>query len=347
MPSEDSKASYSATVRTAPEDLDVAELALLLEEAWQFHAADLRYAPVGFGSHHWVATDASGARRFVTVDDLDQHGVSEAGASFARLRRALLTAHALSEVGHLPFVVAPLLATDATALRRVGPRHAAAVFPFVEGRPCPEGEDATPEERAAVTDVLAQLHDATPTARAFAAVDDLELPDRADLERALGRLRVPWSGGPYAEATRDLLTSSAADVRSLLGEHDRLTAAAKAGTTPWVITHGEPKSDNLLVTDAGVMLVDWDTALLAPAARDLWMAYPGGDGDQVAHYTELTGRRVGPDELTLYRLRWDLADIASYVRWFTAPHARTADSDIAWNALSQTLRLKDSWAGLL
>ncbi len=322
----------------------MADLALLLTEAWQFPVAGLRYAPVGFGSHHWVATDVRGARRFVTVTDLEQCG--GAIASFARLQRALLTSHKLQAVARLTFVVAPLLATDGTVLRALGPRHAAAVFPYVDGQPYPAGEHSSSQERAAVVEVLAQVHGATPAAQAFAGVDDLELPARTDLERALGRLRVPWAGGPFAEATRDLLTSTAADLRVLLTEHDRLANAARARNVDWVITHGEPKSDNLLATDAGPMLIDWDTALVAPAARDLWMV-DGGCGEEHAYYADLTGVAVRRDELTLYRLRWDLADIAAYVQWFTAPHARTADIDIAWKALAQALRLRDHWPELL
>lgn len=333
-------------MRTPPDDLDVAELAVLLAEAWRFPVADLRYAPVGFGSHHWVATDSSGARRFVTVDDLEQHGLGGANAGLARLRRALRTAYALREAAGLSFVVAPLLTADGTVLRPAGPRYAMAVFPFVEGEPYAHGGRWTPQEREAVVDLLAQLHNATLTAQAYARVEDLELPGRADLERALDQLHVPWAGGPFAEATRHLLTSGAADLRALLGEHDRMVNVARTRNVPWVVTHGEPKADNLLDTDTGPMLVDWDTVLIAPAARDLWMV-DGGAGEESTYYTDRAGRQVNGDELMLYRLRWDLADIAAYVQWFSAPHARTADSEVAWSALSQTLLLRDHWPDLL
>jgi hypothetical protein len=112
------------------------------------------------------------------------------------------------------------------------------------------------------------------------------------------------------------------------------------------VTHGEPKPDNIMSTDAGPVLFDWDTALIAPAARDLWMV----DGDSraaTATYTELTGRVVTSEQLLLYRLGWDLADIASYVGWFSAPHAQTADTEIAWEALSGALRLRELWPELL
>ena len=62
----------------------------LLAEEWDLHGVELEHAPVGFGSHHWVATDPTGVRRFVTVDQV-------ADGRFERLERALLAARALHE----------------------------------------------------------------------------------------------------------------------------------------------------------------------------------------------------------------------------------------------------------
>ncbi len=38
-----------------------------------------------------------------------------------------------------------------------------------------------------------------------------------------------------------------------------------------MLTHGEPHRGNTIVTATGVVLVDWDTCLLAPPERDLWL----------------------------------------------------------------------------
>lgn len=46
-----------------------------LQDLWVFTAASLEYQPVGFGSHHWLATDATGRRLFATADDLAAKGV--------------------------------------------------------------------------------------------------------------------------------------------------------------------------------------------------------------------------------------------------------------------------------
>src|ERR1700680_3634579 len=97
-----------------PENLSDAVLVETLLTGWDLNVRSLEYRPVGFGSHHWAASDTSGDRWFVTVDDLraKRHSPNEpADAVFERLRAALATAHAL-RVGGMTFVVAPLSARD-------------------------------------------------------------------------------------------------------------------------------------------------------------------------------------------------------------------------------------------
>ena len=43
----------------------------------------------------------------------------------------------------------------------------------------------------------------------------------------------------------------------------------------WVVTHGEPHPVNVMQTDAGRVLIDWDTVAIAPPERDLWMVICG------------------------------------------------------------------------
>ncbi len=65
-----------------------------------------------------------------------------------------------------------------------------------------------------------------------------------------------------------------------------------------------------MLTAAGWMLIDWDTALVAPPERDLWSLDPG-DGSILSAYADATGVRPRASMIELYRIRWDLADIAS------------------------------------
>jgi hypothetical protein len=87
----------------------------------------------------------------------------------------------------------------------------------------------------------------------------------------------------------------------------------------------------MLTSDAW-LLIDWDTALVAPPERDLW-ALDSGDGSALDAYADATGVTPVPSMLELYRIRWDLADIAVDVRRFRRPHPGSLDDDATWEIL--------------
>jgi spectinomycin phosphotransferase/16S rRNA (guanine(1405)-N(7))-methyltransferase len=87
-----------------------------------------------------------------------------------------------------------------------------------------------------------------------------------------------------------------------------------------------------MLTSAGWLLIDWDTALVAPPERDLWSLDPG-DGSALAAYADATGVTPLAAMLELYRIRWDLADIAVDVSRFRRPHPGSADDDQSWQLL--------------
>jgi spectinomycin phosphotransferase/16S rRNA (guanine(1405)-N(7))-methyltransferase len=99
-----------------------------------------------------------------------------------------------------------------------------------------------------------------------------------------------------------------------------------------VLTHGEPHTGNTLRTTNGWKLIDWDTALIAPPERDLWLL--GGD---LTAYTAATGVAVQPELLDMYRLRWDIADLAIEVHRFRRPHTGTADDEEGFGILRTVL----------
>ncbi|MBL7257362.1 phosphotransferase [Actinoplanes sp. LDG1-01] len=294
---------------------------------------------MGFGGYHWAAHDPDGARWFVTVDVRADH---------ERLERALGTAVALG----LPFVLAPVPARDGRATRRLASGHTLSVYPLVDGVAGDFGPHPA-AERERVLDLLIALHRATPSIAAIPLRTDLRLPGRAELEAALDDLGGPWIGGPYSEAAREVLAPRAGLVRGWLAEFDRLAGAA-GDPTGWVVTHGEPHPGNVLRATAepptptgpdaanepqaigGVerlLLIDWDTVMLAPAERDLWMLTgamfgEGAAGDDAAllgRYERETGRTVSHDLIGFYRLWWVLADLAIYADELRGPHGPGAD----------------------
>ncbi len=304
-----------------------------MRAGWRFEAASIEYAAVGFGSHHWVAVDVAGSRRFVTVDDLARVSVSgNKEAAFASLSAAFETARSLRDSG-LDFVVAPLPDVAGRALRRLGDSFSVTVFPFLEGGAGAFGSYPSEADRDAVRGVIDRLHQTPVEVAGIANREDFLLPSRPQLEVALAQLDRPWMAGPYSERTRQLLRGVEPDLRAGLRLFDTLADDVRSNRRPWVITHGEPHAANIVWTADGPRLIDWDTVLIAPAARDLWMLEPPGR----------PGLPKTDSAILLYRLRWDLANIALFVAGFRVPHEDSADAAESWRNLQRDARLNERW----
>ena len=309
-----------------PEGLADTEVAAALARHWNLAVTELRYLPVGFGGYHWSARDASGDRWFVTATDLARFD------SVADLERAMSTAVWLARAG-LEFVLAPVPASSGRAACPVGTRYAITVSPFVDGAtPGSRGDPMTTADLAAVTEMLARQH-AVRADQGEVPVRALELPDRAVIETSLRERAEPWQAGPYGECSRALINEHAVSLAAALATFDELTAELTAAAGEPVITHGEPHSRNLMRSDRGLLLIDWDTAGLALPERDLWWIV-SDTGAEAALYARLTGRAVSKTALSFYRLRWDLADLAEFLPWFRAPHKESADAETAWRGLA-------------
>jgi spectinomycin phosphotransferase len=334
-------------VNDLPEGVETSALIDSLADRWGFDVDTIDYAPVGFGSYHWIATDTDGARVFVTVDDLERKpwfGDTPESA-LSGLRSAFDSARALRDAG-LEFVVAPISANDGETVHRLGPRHSIALFPFVDGQAGRQFEYDSPDERAAVVTLLAQLHAATAAVESSARTIELDVPGRAHIDSGLRDLVVPWSGGPFAEPSREALAGRAPEVAELLGLFDRLARDVATRGDRWVVTHGEPHPVNFIRTEAGRMLVDWDTVALGPPERDLWMVLRD-TGDDAIRYAETTGHQPDPVALDFFRLMWDLSDMAAYIEVVRLPHVASEDTAKAFQGLTKAVAIRDQWAALL
>jgi hypothetical protein len=334
-------------VFTKPDDLPESALARALRDQWGFEPVSVDYQAVGFGSHHWLATDRAGRQLFVTADDLTgrlQSADDTADAAFGRLSAAFATALALHAEAGLTFVVAPLAATGGQVTARLSAGYSLVVHPYIPGRPAGEGgEFASASDRRAVLAMVTELHAATVgTPRA----DDFAVPNLHVLEGMLRAPHAAWETGPYAAPARALFHAHAGDLRTLVSAYRRLAGRVASRADRMVITHGEPHAGNVLVTAAGLMLVDWSSTLLAPPERDLWVL-AAEDESLLASYTATTGTEIDQDALTLYRLWFDLADISEYLTLFKSAHQDTADTRESWVNLREFLRPAERWPGFL
>jgi Phosphotransferase enzyme family len=334
-------AAYRGQVLTPPDGLTDAALTAALRRCWDLRISSLTYLAVGWGSHHWEAagpsgpSGPSGPRWFVTVDDLEHKKFSEdepLTAAFSRLRASLTAAADLRGCG-ATFVVAPTATADGEPVTRLSDRFAMAVYPFMDGQSFTWGE--FPDwHRWAMLGLVTGVHTAPAAARQHALADDFTVPYRAELEAAC-EPGAPAAGGPFAPTSSDLVRQNGAAIRRLLARYDGLVTLARSSVSRAVLTHGEPHPGNTMLTAAGTwLLIDWDTALIAPPERDLWSLDPG-DGTILAAYTSATGVVPDPYLLDLYRLRWDVTDLALDTRRLRRPHAGSPDDEKTWQLVRQ------------
>jgi spectinomycin phosphotransferase len=331
-------------VKDRPVGLDDNELPGELSEGWGVEARAVDYVAAGFGSYHWIATDEHHQRFFVTVDDLEHKAWlgDTCDSAFAGLRTAFDTALALRSRGGLAFVVAPLPTLGGETVRRVGPRHSIALFPYLEGAAGEFSDDISAAHRGDVVRLLAELHQSPPASSPWTRRVDLDFVGRSGLEAAMTDLDSTWRGGPFAEPARAWLASRAGDLGRLMTDFDQLMGAVAASDIARVITHGEPHPGNLLRSHGSVVLIDWDTVALAPPERDLWLVATAS-GDEVALYAELTGHQVTQVAMSLYRLAWELTDVAAYIEAFRSLHQHSEDAEDAWLHLNRSIDRLRRW----
>ena len=321
-----------------PTSLIKTQLSKALAAHWGIDARSLDYAPVGFGSYHWLATESDGRRWFVTANDLANLGTFEGppDAAFAWLDGAMQTNAQVFEAG-LEFALAPVRTRDGDVQVRVSGEWCVSVFPFVEGAESGPWTWTSSPARNVAAGLIGRLHAIAPMPRIRRWAH--ALPHRGSLQSALNDLAQPWTAGPYAESARLLLSDVQPEVRDLLAAYDRLANAVAASSESWVITHGEPHSANFITRpDGEMLLIDWETVLLGPRERDLWIV-TGDDPAALASYEREAGAyRPDPRAMELFRVRWLALDMAIYVRGFRATHEDTEDARMSWDGLQECVR---------
>jgi spectinomycin phosphotransferase len=317
-------------------DVDHRELVAVLEATWGLRISTLRYEPVGFGSHHYIASASDGHQWFVTVDDLAAKTwlAADVDPAFDALEAAFQAAVVLRRA-NLEFIHAPIEGRCGRVLARVGTKYAVSVFTFIDGSSL--GEHRSREEQRFVLQALGRMHAAGQVVSpGLLRRDTLEVPFRGRLLEAFDDLHSTWASGPYSEATRRLLLNGRAQTEERLARYDELVRAVSRGSDEWVVTHGEPHGANLMRTGAGtIVLVDWDTVAVGPRERDLWMVEPQDPEEWAAYTCAASARRPDPEAMQLYRLWWELSEIASYTNTFRSPHVDDANTQVAWRELQE------------
>ncbi|WP_169815328.1 phosphotransferase [Nocardia yamanashiensis] len=295
----------------------------VLRAGWGLAVRSLEYRPVGFGSHHWELFDDRGEHWFVTVDE-----------ARSTLEPALGTALRLRDSG-FEFVIAPVPTLGGRATAALGAEYAVSLYPHLQGESFAFGEYQDSDHSNAVLDMLVALHTAAPALWSAAPLDTFEIDRRAELEQALDNPSAPEEiTGPYTRRAVQLVAEHGAQLRAALARYDTLATIARSHPERAVLTHGEPHAANTMRTPAGYVLIDWESARIAPPERDLWDL---SDPTALQRYTERTGHPLLPELLDLYRLRWDLTEVALYSHGFRIPHGDSENDRMSWQGLLESI----------
>lgn len=331
---------------TRPEDLTDGQIRAELAAGWSFAAQTLSYLPVGFGSHHWLAADPAGRQLFLIVHDLPhmRHSrLDTAEAAFGRLEKAFECALSLHRDANLEFVIPPVPAVSGQVVRRLPGRYSLAACPYLTDCETGLNGEFQAPDRPAVVRLLAGLHRARPAVAPQRC--DFGLQNADGLQAAIEGTGEPWRSGRYGEQARALLARHASGVTALMTAYGKLAAGARARPERFAITHGEPDSSNVLKTPAGFVIVDWDFVRLAPPERDLWHLAEA-DRSVLTAYTGATGTAIDPGALALFRMWYDLSEIAGYIDLFRGVHDDTEDAAESWKNLEYYLRPAERWPQL-
>jgi spectinomycin phosphotransferase len=332
----DCSVEESGSMKVPPRSLEVDTIAVALSAHWKLDAAALTYAPLGFGSHHWIAETTDGEKWFVTIDDLRSAYLGEnEERAFEILGTAFRAAAALRDAAKLEFVIAPIADCSGRWLHRLDERYSMAVFPFVDVEPTEFNAFPQESDRTGAMRQVGEIHNAT----AQLSVDPLRketflVPKRTELLQALSALDRPWNAGPYSEPAQRLLRDHATTLLQRLGQFDRLAAEVMADRSGWVVSHGEPHAGNIIRTRSGSMVVvDWAGVAYAPPERDVWMLLDEANPDWSEYKATTNVTSLSDRALTAYRLYWNLSDIAVFVSWCRRPHDQTEEMEMVWAEL--------------
>ncbi|HVX44881.1 MAG TPA: aminoglycoside phosphotransferase family protein [Mycobacteriales bacterium] len=314
-------------MRDEPAELPVDVVLDHVRAGWGIPAESVSYLPVGAGSYNWIARAGGRPAWFVKCDRIESEATRE------RLRSTFRAASALRASG-LEFVVAPIPDRDGDLLHTIAPGWAMSLCRHLGGAAVGDGHWLTDADRTHVAALLGRVH-AAPVPE---CAPHWTAPPELIAERFMPSLDEPWKGGPFSTHAQRLLLDATEYIDSLIARFRRLLARLQADREPWVLTHGEPHSANLIRTDDGRMhLIDWDSARIAPREREFRTHLAPDDAVRRAYAVTAGTDLIRPYVQELFRVEWDLVEILWFSFCLRTEHADTADARRAVTALEHYL----------
>jgi len=310
--------------------LDRETLVGYLRAEYGVQAGSLAFLPKGEDSFNFVVDSAAGERFLLRL---------QRPGDGRDLERSLSIAAALRDSGGLASIVAARPTRYGTLTAAIE-SYRIALFPYMEGE---TAWVRTPSDDsfARLGALLAEIHAGADAVRALD-------PPRASFANRFRRPiadALAWARdgasptGPRSDDLRRLLLTEAADLTAFMDGFDDLGKEMRTLSPEFVITHGDPNLDNVIVApDGNLHLIDWGEVALGPRERDL-SSYADDRLDLVllAYFEAAGSPPVQPDRFRFYRYRWCLQEIADYTTRIIFTNAEPLEDEHAWTELQPYL----------
>jgi aminoglycoside phosphotransferase (APT) family kinase protein len=321
-------------MKTDTHDIDKQQLLQTINREVGLGIRSIRFVPKGEDAYSYLAEGVrAGDRYFIRAQDASRAGALE---PVYAITNVLHTRYGLSSV------VAPIATRRGTFTICHG-RYTVAVFGFIVGRTLYD-QGATVEDLAQAAGIMAALHQCE-AARDYPNLqrEAFENPFRAPIMRALGTVErsAPYSGRYQHQLVR-LLQAEQTDILATFVKMDQSGVRAKALSTDWVLTHGDPNLDNLLKDGHGQLhLTDWGEIALGPPERDLFAFTGEGFEAFLRTYKRLRQHVVLHAEIfAFYFYRWTMQEIADYATRILFERRGQVEDEHAWAELQPYLPIR-------
>lgn len=295
----------------ATSDRDILER---LRARFSLDADSVEFLALGYDADAWVyRVHARDGDRFLKIR---RGSVNEAGLAVPQLLTARGIPHLLAPI---PTVTGELF--DEGDLTFI-------LFPFVEGESGGEAVMSAPQWMELGATMRA-IHDLPPDSElaTLLRTEDFVPAKIGMLRQVEERIH---SEEHHDDAARlelaGFFRSHREQIERLVARTEALAPLARDRARPTVICHADIHAWNVLVTpEHDIVIVDWDSAMLAPRERDLMFVdgVAGGHAaDPTAFYDGYGDVELDAVVLAYYRIEWAVQDLAEFsARVFLDPDA--------------------------
>ncbi len=291
--------------------LDKPALIETIRQAYGYPVTSLTFFPEGTVGCHYIADSGNGQRYFVTL--LTGGALTKVQAE--RLGFILALRSELYERGLFTAQPAVYRTLDGQ-LKADFSGQPLTVSEFVAGQNLWDHWPPDPAFGAELGRLSARLHNATTgIGIQVPYVEQFNIPFESVLQKSLADLEAGTHvNRPGQRTLRDLVLPRRETILNMLAHLRELGAAARQLNPPLVLVHTDMHGGNLIRTPAGgLIVVDWEGLMLAPAEFDLFMFMCDGFDSMLAEYLRTTHNpHLHPELFAYYFYRRNLEDIAYF-----------------------------------